>query len=173
MVLQLYLSGHRQRVCIGTEESDASDVQWSVPQRSVFRPLNFIVYSSPIGDTCRKHSLAYHLYADDTQLYLTFKHGSAGCDTVTIHTVEICIANIRGWMATNFLKLNGDKTEFLFIVSARRCQGLYGRPSDWQQFHICSMFCANLRASFWPYYTVSMERHVNNICPSAMHGTSP
>ena len=44
----------------------------------VLGPLNFIVYSSPTGDSRRKRRLAYYLglYADDTQLYLTFRHGS-------------------------------------------------------------------------------------------------
>ena len=55
----------------------------------------------PIGDICRKHGVAYYLYADDKQFYLTLKHGSAGADTVTIRTMEVYIADIRsGWLVT-------------------------------------------------------------------------
>ena len=70
-----------------------------ISEGSGLGPLNFIVYSSPADDICRKRGLAccLGLYADDTQL-LTFKHGSTGCDTVTIRTMEACIANIRRLM---------------------------------------------------------------------------
>ena len=98
-----YLSGRRQRVCIGTDKRTRMIVMSNggVPRGSVFGPLTFIVYSTPISDICRKHGLAYHLYTDGTQLELTFKHGSAGSDTVTIRTMKARIADIRRWMAIN------------------------------------------------------------------------
>ena len=33
------------------------------------------------------------------------------------HALESCLADVRLWMAVNFLKLNDDKTDFLLIGS--------------------------------------------------------
>ena len=64
----------------------------------------------------------YHLYADDTQLYIAFKLKD-GLGTKSkeeaIRQVESCADDIRAWMANNFLKLNEDKTELLILTSKR------------------------------------------------------
>ena len=52
------------------------------------------------------------MYADETQLYMSFKHEDS---EDTRARMEACIADVRCWMARNFLKLNDGKTEFLVI----------------------------------------------------------
>lgn len=54
----------------------------------------------------------YHLYADDTQLYVSFETKDLA---ITLAKVEACIADIRRWMCSNFLCLNDSKTEILVI----------------------------------------------------------
>ena len=66
--------------------------------------------------------MLYHLYADDTQLYIAFslKDGTGSRSREeAIRLVEACAEDIRAWMANNFLKLNEDKTELLIITSKR------------------------------------------------------
>lgn len=45
-----------------------------------------------------------HLYADDTQLYTTFKRPLETNNA--IKSIEACISGITIWMQKNYLKLN-------------------------------------------------------------------
>ena len=55
-------------------------------------------------------SNVYHLYADDTQVYI--KLTSVNASTV-IPELQSCLIAIQKWMAGYQLKLNPDKTEFI------------------------------------------------------------
>ena len=58
--------------------------------------------------------MSYNIYADDTQLYCSFKITSF--DEV-LHLVNTCISDIRSWMIKNNLKINDNKTELLIVSS--------------------------------------------------------
>ena len=108
-----------QHVCIGNAISKSVIRDYSVPQGSVLGPQWFTVYTSPVRDIILKYSLNYHVYADDTQLYITFKSSQEPADSC-ITTLEKCIQEIRSWMRQNFLKLNDEKTEFLLFGSRKQ-----------------------------------------------------
>lgn len=58
--------------------SSSRELLYSVPQRSVLGPILLILlYTSPLGDIMRHHNVDFHLYADDTKLYITFESSSA------------------------------------------------------------------------------------------------
>ena len=82
-------------------------------------PQWFTIYTSPVRDIILKYNLNYHVYADDTQLYITFKSSQEPADSC-ITTLEKCIQEIRSWMRQNFLKLNDEKTEFLLFGSRQQ-----------------------------------------------------
>ena len=67
-----YLRDWSQRTVINGSRSDPSGLTCGVPQVSVLGPLLFTVYTLALGDTTMAHDLEYHMYADDTQLYLSF-----------------------------------------------------------------------------------------------------
>ena len=46
--------------------------------------------SYPVRDIILRHDLNYHVYADDTQLYLSFNSSQQQANS-TIATIEICI----------------------------------------------------------------------------------
>ena len=114
-----YLLNKPQHVCVGNAVSNPVILDYSVPQGSVLGPQWFTVYTSPVRDIILKYNLNYHVYADDTQLYITFKSSQEPADSC-ITTLEKCIQEIRSWMRQNFLKLNDEKTEFLLFGSRQQ-----------------------------------------------------
>ena len=56
------------------------------------------------------HKSGYYVYADDNQLYVSFK-----CKQLleTILKLNSCLSDIRRWMITNKLKMNYLKTKFI------------------------------------------------------------
>ena len=59
------------------------------------------------------------MYANDTQLYFSFKPSKEFADESIGH-IESCVYEIQAWMQDNFLKLNDDKTEFMIIGSRQQ-----------------------------------------------------
>ena len=59
------------------------------PQGSDLWPILFTMYTSPLGDIARRAGLSYHLYADDTQLYVAFKPGTT--DQVCCQQIQDCL----------------------------------------------------------------------------------
>ena len=63
----------------------------SVTQGSVLRPILYLLYTAPLVEIIRSHCLVHHLYANDTQLYISFKDSDVD---VARPRVENCVADI-------------------------------------------------------------------------------
>ena len=112
-----YLAGRSQRIKLGNCLSSRSDLSFGVPQGSVLGPLLFTPYTTPLSSPVSGHAIPHHLYADDSQLYVSF----SSCDSAAaLNGLQSCLASVQSWMSTNKLKLNPDKTEVLLIGNQRQ-----------------------------------------------------
>ena len=68
--LNAYLKDRTQTVSIDNNKATPSLLKYGVPQGSVLGPLLFTMYTAPVADIAERHGVNYHLYADDTQLYV-------------------------------------------------------------------------------------------------------
>ena len=68
------------------------------------------------------------MYADDAQVYITFKKNYISHQKKAIERLEFCLNDIKCWMENNMLKLNSDKTEVL-LLTPRNCKE---PQSEWE-----------------------------------------
>lgn len=111
-----YLGRRQQMVSVGNACSTPKQLDSGVPQGSVLGPVLFNVYTKALGDLLRQHSMNFHIYADDTTVYLSFEPDDVES---AFSRMERCLSDIKRWMNTMRLKMNSDKTE-LMVVTTRR-----------------------------------------------------
>ena len=112
--------GRSQRILFDGVKSDSFDLRFGVPQGSCLGPLLFVVYDSKLFEIIQAHLPDAHCFADDTQLYLSFKPNSPTDQAQAVCAMERCISDLRKWMYHDKLKINDDKTEFLTIGSTQQ-----------------------------------------------------
>ena len=97
---------------MGTYSSTAAPVRWGVPQVSVLGPLLYVLCTTDAAGIVTSFGLGVHLYADNTQL-----HGSClASDAEALSWLVLrFIETVRLWMASNRLRLNPDKTQFIWF----------------------------------------------------------
>ena len=110
--LKSYLSNRCEKVVLNTNESGALSIKHGVPQGSVSGPILFSLYSQPLTEIINHHSFKYHAYADDTQIYKSVPLKNV---PDMLNDLNTCITNVREWMTSNKLKMNGDKTEIMLV----------------------------------------------------------
>ena len=125
-LIRSYLAGRSQRVKVSESRSDPVTLHFGVPQGSVLGSILFMLYTCPLSQIFKAHGLMYHLYADDSQLYLSFKPNTLGAQSMHLETIENCIDDGRRWMTLNMLKLNDNKTEFIILGTRHQLAKLSG-----------------------------------------------
>ena len=111
-LLSSYLSGRSQSVVINGHVCPAEPLTTGVPQGSVLGPLLFTIYTTPIAHTIQSLSFSFHLYADDTQIYISFASTEAAAH---LQDMSATLDVVHSWFTSNRLTLNPTKTEFLII----------------------------------------------------------
>jgi len=112
-----YLAHRYQVVSCAGHTSSPRPVISGVPQGLVLGHLFFCIHIQTFEKIIQRHNISFHLYADDTQLYLSFDPSEAQAAFAKLYH---CLSDIRDWMPANFLKLSGDKTELVLIGHPKR-----------------------------------------------------
>ena len=108
--LKSYFHDRKQVVLIKESSSSPKSIECGVPQGSILGPNAYPHYVSPLFQIANKHGVNMHMYADDTQLYVSFN--PLNWDSAKV-TMEACVKDIRHWLSCNHLKLNESKTEIM------------------------------------------------------------
>ena len=112
-----YLSNRVQMVKLLDKLVEPFKTDYGVPQGSVLGPLLFTLYTAPLSSVISRHHICHHLYADDTQIYLSL---SKTDPEMSLSLVQQCLQDVSDWMIASKLKLNPDKTEFILIGTKAR-----------------------------------------------------
>ena len=91
-----YLYGRVQKLNIDESFSPVHLLTTGVPQGSVLGPLLF-----SLGSVIREHSIHFHHYADDLQLYAHFDLNKISLES-TISRMQAC--DVQSWFSNNKLK---------------------------------------------------------------------
>jgi len=83
-----------------------------LPQGSVLAPLLYILYTADLSDILTLKGVSAHQYADDTQ---AFAHGPASAAASLVARVLEATTTLDLWMSSNRLRLNSDKTQFIWL----------------------------------------------------------
>ena len=161
-LIRSYFSDRTQRVQIDGIMSDFASLLCGVPQGSVQGPMKFCLYLLPLGAILRHHNIGYHIYADDTQLYISFKCKDP---LESLTRLNMCISDIRVWMIKNKLKINDSKTEFIIFRSPHLKQNLSDLSVSVGDMQVSpSSKVRDLGVVFDQYLT--FHDHISGICKS-------
>ena len=162
-LIKSYFSGRTQRVMIDGILSDVASLICGVPQGSVLGPLKFCLYLLPLATILRYHNIGYHVYADDTQLYISFKNKDP---SGLLARLNSCISDIRVWMIKNKLKINDSKTEFIIFRSPQCKASISGVSVSVGDSNILpSPKVRDLGVIFDE--CITLDAHISNICRRA------
>jgi len=158
-----YLSNRKQRILINGSYSSDFDLPQGVPQGSCLGPLLFTLYASKLFDVVESHLPNVHAYADDTQLYISFKPDGSATETDAVDALQACIRDIRTWMVQDKLRLNDAKTEFLIIGTRAQLNKVMISDLQVGKVKVSAVYSVrNLGA--WFDANMNMTTHINSIC---------
>ena len=109
-----YLANRGQQVTIDGSLSEPFSLECGVPQGSCLGPLLFIIYASKLFRVVVDQLPHTHRYADDTQIYLSFKPNSNTSQEDAVRVMERCISEkIRHCLIHDRLLLNDRLSLFI------------------------------------------------------------
>ena len=114
--LRSYFTGRSQSVNIQGTLSEPKGMKCGMPQGSIIGPKGYPPYVSPIFAIARASEISIHMYADDTQLYVSFSPEDFPAAQAKM---ERCIAQIRQRLSQNCLKLNDGNTELMVSTTQK------------------------------------------------------
>ena len=97
-----YLAGRCQRIKLGDCLSSKADLKFGVPQESVIGPLHFTLYTTPLSSMICGHAIPHPLYADDSQVYVSFASGDSAA---ALNGLQSCLASVQSLINWNWTQI--------------------------------------------------------------------
>ncbi len=72
----------------------------------------------------QEHGLEYHIYADDTHLYIAFNPLGENYSGRATLKMEECVTIIKDFLLENRMKLNDGKTELLLVGTHNKLKNI-------------------------------------------------
>jgi hypothetical protein len=163
--VQSFLSGRQMMVVVGSGCSSWAPVTFGVPQGSVLGPLLYVLYTADLTSIISALGARVHQYADDAQLYLTCHPSDA---LACVSKMEEIVKEVQTWMSSNRLRLNPDKTEFIWLgtgharsrIDARAIEAAF---PNWKTKRVVRDLGVLLDED------LSMDQHVGSLCRSCFY----
>ncbi|KAK2162032.1 hypothetical protein NP493_1547g00027 [Ridgeia piscesae] len=150
-----------------TERFVAQQVQHFM-EENVLGPLLFNAYIAPLMTLLQKHNIRHHLYADDTQLYITFPPTD---HTQALARMESCVQDAKAWLCDNGLVMNDNKSQAIVIHSSS-----LRTPTSLSRVNICGQLVETSPVirdlGFNVDTNLTMTSQVANVCRSAYYHLS-
>ena len=160
-----YLLNRSQSVTIDSFTTAPSAISTGVPQGSVLGPLLFSLYTSPLSQIFTNTSVSFHLYADDTQLYISFTPDQSDNSLTLLSTT---LDSVYTWLTANRLSVNPSKTEYLLIGNPQqRCKIISNSIVFCGNTITPSSSARNLGIIFDS--ELSYKSHISAICKSSFY----
>ena len=132
-------------------------------------PILFTLYVSRLFKIIFQHLPSIHGYADDTQIYLSFRPCSIHSEINAVSAIEMCIADVRSWFIANRLMINDATTEFLIIGTRQQLE-----KTSIESIIIGDTLIKPLESvrnlGSWFDAHMRMNVHIGKICSKAFRG---
>lgn len=164
-LLTSYITDRHQFVNIDSHSSDSASITSGVPQGSVLGPLLFTLYTTPLSNLLEDSAASFHLYADDTQLYISFSPG----DHVDYLTrLSAVLDSVYLWLSSNRLVVNPSKTEYLLLGTKQQRSKLTSTSLTFKDITLSpSKSVRNLGVIFDS--DLALTKHISSVCSSSYY----
>ena len=110
--MRSFIVDRTQTVHYGGQKLQCTKLRSGVAHGSVLGPFLYVLYTAEIQKLVQSLDFNVYLYVDDTQFHSSCKLSDAA--DLAAHSMCV-ISAVKDWMLSNRLRLNTDKTQFIWL----------------------------------------------------------